>query len=151
MARLPKYLFGLAAIWSVIAGFIIFFAFGGTSITEIAETPIGGDPSAAQQTISHLSWVEAQGWWGVTVLFIFAILFYGVLHFYLRGKVAWTVVFGLAVITLSVLSGFTIGTMYWLGSLAVLLGLILATFHTLFFPKTLKYYRLVKRRPDEVK
>ena len=43
MARLPKYLFSLAAIWSVVAGLIIFFAFGATSVTAVAETPIGGD------------------------------------------------------------------------------------------------------------
>ena len=135
MARLPKYLFGLAAIWSVIAGFIIFFAFSATSVTTVAETPIGGDPRSAQRTISHLSWYEAQGWWGVAVLFIFAILFYGVLHFYLRGKLGWTVAFGVVAITYSVLALFSIGTVYWPGSLAVLLGLILLPFTHSFSKK----------------
>jgi len=135
MARLPKCLFGLAAIWAVIAGFIIFFAFGATSVTTVAETPIGGDPRSAQRTISHLSWYEAQGWWGVAVLFIFAILFYGVLHFYLRGQLGWTVAFGVVAITYSVLALFSIGTVYWPGSLTVLLGLIWLPFTHSFSKK----------------
>ena len=117
LATVPKTMFTLAAIWSVVAGFIIFFTFGANSVTATSET--GG-----QQIVSHISWFEWAGWWGIALLFIFAALFYGVLHFYQRSKITWTVIFGLVVIILSIISGFSIGTVYWLGSLAVLVGLL---------------------------
>jgi hypothetical protein len=107
----------------LIAGLFVFFTFGSTALTVTTES--GG---SSQQTTSHFSWFESQGWWGVTILIIFALLFYAVLHFYQRGKLAWTVVFGLTVIALSVLAGFSIGTAYWPGSLAVLIGLFLLPF-----------------------
>lgn len=114
----------LAAAWSVIAGLFIFFTFGATSVTETIESGSG----VTQQTTSYLSWYESQGWWGIVILVIFALLFYGVLHFYRRDSIVWTVVFGVVAITLSVLAGFSIGAMYWLGSLAVLIGLLLLPF-----------------------
>lgn len=124
MKSLPRILFTFGAVWSVIAGLFIFFAFGATSVTVVSES----GTSTTQQTTSYLSWFEWAGWWGIAILFIFALLFYGVLHFYLRGRLAWNVAFGLVVITLSVLAGFSIGTVYWLGSLAVLIGLLLLPF-----------------------
>lgn len=126
MRDLPKILFAFAALWSVIAGLFIFFNFGATSVTVVTES----GTSTSQQTTSYLSWYESQGWWGVAILIIFALLFYGVLHFYQRGSIAGAVVFGLVAITLSILAGFTIGTLYWLGSLAVLIGLVLLPFRS---------------------
>jgi len=120
MRSFPKTLFILAAVWSVIAGLFIIFTFGATSVTVVTES--------GASTTSYLSWYQSQGWWGIAILIIFALLFYGVLHFYQRGSTIWTVIFGIVAITLSVLAGFSIGTMYWLGSLAVLLGLLLLPF-----------------------
>lgn len=122
MKQVSKTLFTLAAVWSVIVGLFIFFFFGGGSATATSET-------GAQPVISRISWFEMQGWWGIAILIIFALLFYGVLHFYQRGRRLWTVVFGLVAIALSILAGFSIGTMYWLGSLAVLVGLLALPFH----------------------
>ncbi len=124
IVQLSRLLFILAAVWSVIAGLFIFFTFGATSVTVVTES----GTSTSEQTTSYFSWYESQGWWGVTILVIFALLFYGVLHFYQRGSTIWTVIFGIVAITLSVLAGFSIGTVYWLGSLAVLIGLLMLPF-----------------------
>jgi hypothetical protein len=116
----PKWLFRFGSLWAILAGFIIFFYSGAGSVSASSESGV--------QIVRHLSWLESQGWWGVAILIIFALLFYAVLHFYQRGRLAWTLIFGLAVITLSVLAGFSIGAVYWPGSFAVLIGLLLLPF-----------------------
>lgn len=123
ITRLPKFLFIFAAIWSVIAGLIIFFTFGGTMVNEI---PVGGDPS--QQVVQHLTWYQARGEQGITILLLFAALYCGTLLFYLWQRLGLAVAFGLFTIIYSVLWLFSVGTMYWPGSLAVLIGLILLLF-----------------------
>lgn len=123
ITRLPKFLFIFAAIWSVVAGLIIFFTFGGTMISEI---PVGGDPS--QQVIQHLTWYQARGEQGITILLFFTSLYCVTLLFYLLQRLGLAVAFGLFTIIYSGLWLFSIGTVYWPGSLAVLIGLILLPF-----------------------
>jgi ABC-type long-subunit fatty acid transport system fused permease/ATPase subunit len=118
MARMPRILFIIAAVWSVIAGVIIFFFSGGGSVTSETGT----------QTVQHLNWYESQGWWGVAILFIFAALYYGPLHFYKRGQRGMATLFGLVTIVLTVLAGFSIGFLYLPGAAAVLFALVLLPF-----------------------
>lgn len=114
LPALPKWLFSIAALWAVVSGFIIFFFSGATSITVTSES--------TTQVVRHLNWYESQGWWGVAILFIFAALYYGPLHFYNRGRRGMVVLFGLVAIVLSLLAGFSVGGFYLPGALALLLG-----------------------------
>lgn len=121
MHSVIRLLLTLAAVWAIIAGFFIFFAIGGMQATELAN-------GEGQPIIVPISWFESQGWWGLAILFIFATLFYGPLHFYNRKQIALTVTFGIVAMVISILSGFSIGNIYWPGSLALLIGLVLLLF-----------------------
>lgn len=117
--KIIRYLFIFAAIWSVLAGIVIFLTHGGTSVTETAS---GVDPS--EMLITQISYFEMQGWWGVWMLITFAALFYGPLHFFRRGSRALAALFAVAAIILSILAGFSIGAFYLPAALALLIGLV---------------------------
>ncbi len=117
----PKWLFRSAALWALLAGFIIFFYSGAASVSASSE-------SGGVQIVRHLNWYESQGWWGIAILFIFAALFYGPLRFYNRGQRGLATLFGLVTIILTVLAGFSVGAFYLPGATALLLGLLLLPF-----------------------
>jgi hypothetical protein len=108
-----------AAIWALLAGIVIFFTLGGTSVTE---TALGADPS--EMIVTQISYFEMQGWWGVWMLITFAALFYGPLHFYRRGSRPLAALFAVVAITLSILAGFSIGAFYFPAAFALLIGLV---------------------------
>ena len=58
-------------------------------------------------------------------MIIFALLFYGPLHFYNRGSRKMVYLFGITAIALTAISGFSIGGFYTIGALGLLLGMLL--------------------------
>jgi hypothetical protein len=106
--------FTFACLWAVLAGLAVLITAGGSVVIE------GNDVSTAQ----HMSWVEMQGAWGVIILFIFAALYYGPLHFYLRKQRGLSALFAAAAIVLTGLAGFSIGGYYFIGAIGLLLGLV---------------------------
>ncbi len=116
----PKWLFRFGSLWAILAGFIIFFYSGASSVSANRESGV--------QIVRHLNWYESQGWWGIAILFIFAALFYGPLRFYNRGQRGMAALFGLMTIILTVLAGFSIGAFYLPGAMALLIGLLLLPF-----------------------
>jgi hypothetical protein len=116
---LTRLLFTFASLWGLLAGLAVLVTAGGTVVIE------GNDVSTAQ----HIGWVEMQGAWGVIILLVFAALYYGPLHFYRRGRRGLSAVFALAAVALTGLAGFSIGGYYFIGGLALLLGLLLFPFN----------------------
>jgi|SRR3989304_7933584 len=106
-----------AAVLALLSSLGIFFFLGGSQVAASSDGVSG--------TVQHLSWFESQGWWGVAILFIFATLYYGPLHFYQLGKLGRAALFGITVIALTMLAMLSIGFFYVLSGLCVLLGLIL--------------------------
>jgi len=118
-----RILFVLAAIWGVVAGLLIAFVpFGMSATVEV--TPAG----SGEVITTPVSFYESQGWWGIFILFVFAALYYGPLHFYRRGSRGMAALFAVAAILLTFLAGFSIGPFYLAGALALLIALVLLTF-----------------------
>lgn len=128
-------LFLIASILALVASVAVFFLVGSTLVTESAQIEApqeeltqqnqAGETVNSVQTERHLSWFESQGWWGVAILFIFAALYYGPLHFYQLGKLGRAALFGITAIALTMLAMFSIGLFFVPSGLCVLLGLIL--------------------------
>lgn len=121
--KIIRYLFIFAAIWGVLAGLFILFVPMGTSVSVTVTSNGVGDT-----TITHPSFFEMQGWWGVGILIAFAALYYGPFHFFRRGSRALAALFAVAAIVLTVLAGFSIGLFYLPAALMLLVGLILVSF-----------------------
>jgi hypothetical protein len=115
LSRFSVWLFAFAAAWGLIASLAVFFTAGATQVTE---------SNGAPQQVVHLSWYEAQGWWGIAILLIFAALFYAPLHFMRRGQRGWAAIFAAAGIVLTVLTGFSVGGYFFIGALGLLGGLL---------------------------
>jgi hypothetical protein len=120
IGRVVRWLFTFSTLWGIVGGLLTIFFGGGTSVTETAVNSVPGE-----QIVEHLNWFEAQGWWGVFILLAFAALFYGPLRFYRRGNKLMAALFGLAAITLTLLTGFSVGLIYLPGAIGVFFGLIL--------------------------
>lgn len=116
LPKLPGLFFTFAMLWGILAGFIVFFGSGATSVSQS-----NGGP----EVVTHLNWYEAQGWWGIAILFIFATLYLAPWYFQRRGRIGMTVLFSAAAIGLTIISGFSVGGFYSLGALELVLGLLL--------------------------
>ena len=117
--RLVRWLFTFSAIWGVIGGVLTLSLGGGTRVTELA---INDEPG--EQIVERLNWFESQGWWGIFILLVFAALFYGPLRFYNLGQRWIAALFALVAITLTLLTGFSVGPIYLPGALSGFFGLI---------------------------
>lgn len=116
---LIRLLFSFACLWGVLAGVMVLTTAGAMMVTE----------SNGITTSRNLSWVEMQGAWGVAILVIFAALYYGPLHFFLRERRGLSGLFAAAGCILTLLAGFSIGGYYFVGGVALLLGLLLLPFN----------------------
>ena len=114
MKNLPRYLFIAAALLALAASLLILL-----TPTQVHSITNG------VETTTRISLYEAQGWWGVVVLIIFADLYFAPLFFHLRGKLAWSLVTGIGALLLTVLAGFSIGPAYLPAAGALLMALIL--------------------------
>lgn len=114
LGRLPRLFFGFAMLWGVVAGILVFTTAGGSMVAESS-----GVPAEVQQ----ISWYEMQGWWGVAILFIFAALFYGPWHFLRRGSKWMAALFAVVGVILTAITGFSVGGYYFIGAVALQLGL----------------------------
>lgn len=112
LSRLPALLLAFAAICGVVASLLVFLTAGATQVST----------TNGVETVTHLNWLQAQGWWGVVILIIFSALFAAPWHFHRRGKRGVAALYIVAAIVLTVLASLSIGIFYWLASLAALLG-----------------------------
>lgn len=115
---LVRLLFTFACLWGVLASIMVRATAGGSMVTE----------SNGITTTRNLSWVEMQGAWGVAILLIFAFLYYGPLHFFRRNQLGLSGLFAAAACILTLLAGFSIGGYYFVGGVALALGLTLLPF-----------------------
>lgn len=116
---LVRLLFTFACLWGLLASVMVLTTAGGSMVTE----------SNGVTTTRSLSWVEMQGAWGVIILLIFTSLYYGPLHFFLRNRRGLSGLFAAAGCVLTLLAGFSIGGYYFIGGVALLLGLLLLPFN----------------------
>ncbi|MCW5874731.1 MAG: hypothetical protein KIS88_08830 [Anaerolineales bacterium] len=114
----PRFLFTFAAASAVLASLAVLFTAGATQVSVTNGT----------ETISQLSWLEAQGWWGLAILVIFSALYFGPAYFYSRGRRGMVILFSAASVVLTILAGFSIGIFYYVAALALLLALLLLPF-----------------------
>lgn len=122
-ANIIRMFFFMAAAWGFIAGLLIFLLpFGSRASAEVSSS------GAEQISVAPTYFFETQGWWGIFILIIFAGLYYGPFHFYRRGSKGMAVLFGIVAVIISILAGFSIGPFYFIGSLAIVIGLILMPF-----------------------
>lgn len=126
MVRVIRLLFTIAAVLALIAALVIILTPGGYSITT--EGAAGQPPVTTTET---LSFYEMQGPWGVFILFVFAALYYGPVHFYNLGRKGMTALFGVTALIMTVLALFSIGAFYSLSALLVFIGLVLMPFDNL--------------------
>lgn len=112
LSRLPSLLLSFAAICGVVASLLIFFTAGATQVST----------TNGVETVTHLNWLQAQGWWGVVILIIFSALFAAPWFFHRRGQRRAAVFFIATAILLTLLATLSIGSFYWLASLVALLG-----------------------------
>src|SRR3990172_3719895 len=94
--RLIFLTFAFAAIWALLVGFFVLVVPMGTSVS--VSTSSSGN---TETTITHPSFFEMSGWWGVSILIAFAALYYGPLHFYRRSSRALAALFAVSAIILS--------------------------------------------------
>ncbi|MCL4257710.1 MAG: hypothetical protein KJZ53_04165 [Anaerolineales bacterium] len=112
LSRLPALLLAFAAICGVVASLLVFFTAGATQVST----------TNGVETVTQLTWLQAQGWWGVVILIIFSALFAAPWFFYGRGQRRAAGVFIATAVLLTLLATLSIGIFYWLASLAALLG-----------------------------
>ncbi|MBX3047322.1 MAG: hypothetical protein KF698_10025 [Anaerolineales bacterium] len=112
LSRLPALLLAFAAICGVVASLLVFFTAGATQVST----------TNGVETVTQLTWLQAQGWWGVVILIIFSALFAAPWFFYGRGQRRAAGFFIATAVLLTLLATLSIGIFYWLASLAALLG-----------------------------
>lgn len=114
----PRFLFTFAAASAVLASLGVLFTAGATQVST----------ENGVQTITHLNWLEAQGWWGLVILLIFSALYFAPAFFYARGQRGATIVFSALCVVLTIMAGFSIGIYYYIAALALFLALLLMPF-----------------------
>lgn len=118
--------FAMAAILAIAASFYILLT--PVTITGLISEGTPGTPPAVEHVRQQVSWYEAQGAWGIDVLFIFALTFSSTWLFASRTRYGLLAVFSLAGVVLSLLASFSIGILYYPSALAVIIGWLLITF-----------------------
>lgn len=114
LANAPRLLFTAAAAGAVLASLVVLFTAGATQVSATSD---------GTQTITQLSWLESQGWWGLAILLIFSALYFAPAYFFARGRRGMAVLFSAAAVVLTILASFTIGIFYYIPALALLLAL----------------------------
>lgn len=125
LAKIIRLLFTVAAVFALVAILVIVLTPGGYSVTT------EGTEGGSITTTETLTFYEMQGPWGVFILFVFAALYYGVVHFYNLGKKWMAALFGTISIVMTVLALLSIGAFYSLSALLVLIGMVLMPFDNL--------------------
>jgi hypothetical protein len=129
---IKRILFILAALWAIWASLNILFV----PMTTQEVFVISADGSQTEErTTSQISWYEAQGWWGVTIVVIFAFLYL------LVGSLAYfDYLPGLAIssffaLVLTVLAALSIGGAYAPSLLGMILGWLFLGFEKILSRK----------------
>lgn len=112
--RAPKVLFAAAAVLAVLASLLILFT---GSATQVSVTN-------GIETVTQLSWLEAQGWWGLAILLIFSVLYTLPAFAFARGRRGLAVLFAAICVVLTILASLSIGSFYYPAALAVVLALL---------------------------
>ena len=91
-----------------------------------------GEPLSFVDTFTtEQSWYEAQGLWGVFVLFIFANLYLLAVHFAWRSSYIALTILSVTAIALSIVTGFSIGGLYFPAAVALFIGAMIFLFDRL--------------------
>lgn len=109
-----------SSIWSWLAGFWLLLRAAGTRVTQTV------DPGGVGEVVTeHIPWYQAQGWWGIVILLVFMAFYTAPLYFYQRQRTTLFIIFTLAAIILTWISGFSIGLVYLPAASVLFLGLLL--------------------------
>lgn len=114
LANASRLLFIFAAAGATLASLVVLFTAGATQVSAS-----NGGP----QTVTQLSWLESQGWWGLAILLIFSALYSAPAYFFAGNRRGMAVLFSAAAVILTILASFTIGIFYYIPALALLLAL----------------------------
>lgn len=112
--RAPALLFAAAALLAVLASLLILFT---GSATQVSVTN-------GVETVTQLSWLEAQGWWGLAILLIFSAFYSAPAFAFARGRRGLAVLFAAASVILTILASLSIGSFYYPAAVAVVLALL---------------------------
>ncbi|HRN50678.1 MAG TPA: hypothetical protein PLC52_07130 [Anaerolineales bacterium] len=112
--RVPALLFAAAAVLAALASLLILFT---GSATQVSVTN-------GVETVTQLSWLEAQGWWGLAILLIFSALYAMPAFAFARGRRGLAVLFAAAGVILTILASLSIGSFYYPAAVAVVLALL---------------------------
>lgn len=116
---LKRILFILAALWAVLASLYIIFV--PMTTQEIVVISANGTQTE-ERTIKQISWYKAQGWWGITIVVIFALIYsiVGLLAYY--DHLPGLAIASLFALVLTLLAALSIGGAYAPSLLGVILG-----------------------------
>ena len=112
--------FVFAALLAVGAG--IYIAISPQTVTEITAQTTGGGLTEVEETTHQISWRQAQGTWGIIILFIFALLFALPSWLAVSGHTVVLMITSSLALILTYLSGLSIGPYYLPSATAILIG-----------------------------
>lgn len=118
--QLEQIFFVFAAIWSFGAG--LYWLLSPVTIHEITAQSTANGSSTVEETARQATWYQVQGWWGVAVLVIFALLYLSVAIFAIRRQRVPLAIASLLAVVVTLLAGLSIGPLYLPAVIAVLAG-----------------------------
>lgn len=113
--RAPAVLFAATAVLAVLASLLILFT---GSATQVSATN-------GVETVTQLSWLEAQGWWGLAILLIFSALYSMPAFAFARGRRGLAVLFAAASVIFTILASLSIGSFYYPAASTAVLALLM--------------------------
>ena len=116
-----KFFVAISALWAIGASLYILLApISGQGVT--LRRNFGEQRSVVETFTTEQSWYEAQGLWGVVVLVIFAGLYLLAVHFAWRSSYIALTVLSVIAIALSIVTGFSIGGLYFPAAVGLFIG-----------------------------
>ena len=109
----------------------LYIALTPTTITEVITEATPGSIPSIQHGVRQISWYEAQGWWGILILLVFALLFSSTWVFAARKLYGLLAISSFLSMVLTFLATFSIGPLYYPAVLAIIIGWALLAFEIL--------------------
>jgi hypothetical protein len=111
--------FFLSGLLAVLAS--IYIAVAPLTVTSITAQD-GLEGTSVNETTLQVSWFAVQGWWGMVVLALFAVLYLGNAWLAITRRYRVFTITALVVLVLTYLAGFSIGGFYIPAAILLLLG-----------------------------
>ena len=109
-----------AAAWAVLVS--LYFLLTPIPLHTIPAAAVSGASESIESAVITQSWYQVQGLWGTVVLLLFAGFYVLALYLIWHSAVPALIIMSLAGITISYITGFSIGLFYLPSALALLLA-----------------------------